>query len=84
MNGCDHSSDINKGHGDRCTCRLLAEAMGYDPATLSFSYCRSVLQRHWVLHCNHGGVSVAEQRDSGRWGGLGEMDAIKAILIKNE
>ena len=76
---------INIGHGDRCSCRLLADATGCDPANVTFSFCRSVLQRHWVLHCNHGCLFVGEEKDSnGRWRGLGEMDPIKAILIKNE
>ncbi len=79
-------TEINKGHGDRCSCRLLAEAMRCDPAMVSYSFCRSVLQRHWVLHCNHGCLSVGEHKDrSNRWvGGLGEIDPIKAILIRND
>jgi len=79
------STEIDKAHGDCCTCRLLAEAMGSDPATVSFSFCRSVLQRHWVMHCNHGSLAVVERKEnSSRRRGLGEMDPIKAILIKND
>jgi len=78
-------TEIDKLHGDRCTCRLLAEAMGCDPAVLSFSMCRSVLQRRWVMHCNHGAPSVDEhKKSSSRWRELGEIDPIKAILIKND
>jgi hypothetical protein len=77
-------TEINKRHGDRCSCRLLAEATGCDPTILSFSFCRSVLQRHWFMHCNHGCFSAgASKESSSRWRELGEMDPIKAILIKN-
>jgi hypothetical protein len=41
-------------HGDRCDCRLLAEAVGARPSAVDFSYCRRVLQQHWRVRCNHG------------------------------
>ena len=76
--------EIDKRHGDCCSCRLLAEAMHCDPGMVSFSYCRSVLHQHWIMHCNHGGLSAEEQQQSNDgWRGLGTMDPIKAILIKN-
>ena len=76
--------EIGKRHGDRCTCRLLVEAMGFNPAILSFSFCRSVLQQRWEMHCNHGEIAGGEQQERGkRWQGLGQMDAVKALLVKN-
>lgn len=78
-------TEINKGHGDRCTCRLFAEAMGCDSAIVSFSFCRSVLQQRWVLHCNHGSLPGEERmKSSSRWRGLGKLDPIKVVLIRND
>jgi magnesium-transporting ATPase (P-type) len=40
-------------HGNLCTCRLLAEAMGCDPKVIRFEYFKTVLIKHWRLECNH-------------------------------
>lgn len=40
-------------HGEHCSCRLLAEALGRDPSALSYEYCRRVLQKHWRMTCHH-------------------------------
>lgn len=40
-------------HGSRCSCRLLAVAMGADPSSVEYSYCKHVLQRHWRVICDH-------------------------------
>lgn len=72
-------------HGDRCSCRRLAEAMGVEPGAITFNYCRTVLMKHWGIECNHGcrqGLAIAGGSD--KWHDLGPMDPVKAILIKNE
>lgn len=72
-------------HGNRCSCQLLAEAVGCDPKTIRFNYCQAVLWKHWDVECNHGGRDRPAKPDSsGKWHDLGPIDPIKAILIKNE
>lgn len=44
-------------HGSLCSCRILVAAVGGGPDCCRFSYCRKVLQRHWVMQCNHGDTS---------------------------
>ncbi len=71
-------------HGDRCSCRLLAEAVGCDPKAVRFSYCQKVLMKRWVIECNHGCCHAAPASGSSdRWHEVGPMDPIKALLIKN-
>lgn len=71
-------------HGSNCTCRLLAQACGSDPASVTFAFCRSVLQRRWVMECDHGSLSVeAPKRSSDHWQEVGEMDPVKALLVRN-
>lgn len=74
------------GHGDRCDCPILARAVGGDPRRLSYNYCRTVLQRRWIVECNHGcRAQVAVSSSSkAKWHDLGPIDPIKAILIMNE
>lgn len=72
-------------HGNRCTCRMLAAAVGCNPKTLTYNYCRTVLQKRWFVECNHGCYNdqeAASPRDA--WHDLGPIDPIKAILIINE
>jgi len=72
-------------HGNRCTCRMFAIAVGCDPKVLTYNYCKTVLQNHWVVECNHGCCDEQPNAPaSERWHDLGPMDPIKAILIKNE
>lgn len=72
-------------HGDRCTCRLLALAVGCDPKSVSVNFCRSVLKKRWAIECNHGCIAQPEKIDSAqKWHDLGPVDPIKAILIDNE
>ncbi len=41
--------------------------------------------KHWRLECNHGCQhEEPEVKNSERWRGLGPIDPIKAILMKNE
>ena len=72
-------------HGNRCSCKLLAEAVGCDPNTIQFEYCRSVLMKHWRLECNHGCQDEEPEVNSGnKWRDIGPMDPIKAILVTNQ
>lgn len=72
-------------HGDRCSCCLLAAAVGCAASTIRYSYCQAVLMKRWVMECNHGchGGPVRTGRSS-KWRDVGPIDPIKAILIKNE
>lgn len=71
-------------HGDRCECRLLAEAVGLKPGAIGFAYCRAVLKKHWTLECNHGCPDEPPLASSGeKWHDVGPLDPVKAILIKN-
>lgn len=45
---------VQIAHHEYCSCRLLAQAMGCDPRSISFEYCRRVLQKHWQVDCRHG------------------------------
>lgn len=72
-------------HGNRCTCRMLAMAVGCNPKALPYNYCRAVLQKHWFVECNHG---CCNEQEKGvpyeAWHDMGPIDPIKAILIINE
>ena len=71
-------------HGNRCTCRSLAEAVGADPKTLTFNYCRSVIQRRWAVECNHCYVMAdLSTRTVPAWE-VQHDDPVKAILLINE
>lgn len=72
-------------HGNRCSCRLLAEAIGCSPKTIRFTYCQAVLMKHWIIECNHGccDVDIVPERGD-KWHDVGPMDPVKAILIMNE
>ncbi len=75
----------NRGHGNLCSCRLLAEAAGCDPKQIGVGYCRNVLMRRWIVECNHGCANgVPAQAQHARWKDFGAIDPVKAILICNE
>lgn len=79
--------DIRKPaeHGDRCVCRTLALAVGCDPKMLSYNYCRTVLQKRWIVECNHGCLAEPAVAASDlKWHDGGQIDPVKAILIMNE
>lgn len=40
-------------HGEECSCRRLAQALGRDPSKLSYEYCHRVLHKHWRMTCRH-------------------------------
>jgi hypothetical protein len=73
-------------HGDRCVCKMLALAVGLNPKALSYNYCRSVLQRRWVVECNHGCLTTDHPAadSEAKWHDVGQVDSVKAILIMNE
>lgn len=72
-------------HGTRCECLLLAAATHARPDAITFSYCRDVLQRRYLMTCRHGEVEPCSggESASGKWHDFGEMDAVKAILVTN-
>lgn len=75
----------SRSHGNLCTCKLLAEAVGCHPKTIKFEYCRAVLKKHWLVECNHGCQhGVPQVKRSEKWHDVGPIDPVKAILIKNE
>jgi len=44
-----------------------------------------VLQKRWVVECNHGCLAeVPETNSELRWHEVGQIDPVKAILIMNE
>lgn len=74
-------------HGQQCSCKLLAQAVGLDPRNLSFEYCQEVLQKRWRLTCRHGqpaGVVPVATGLSEHWRDVGPVDPVKAILISND
>lgn len=79
------SSRWRVDHGNRCSCRLLAAAIGCCQKTIRFSFCRAVLMKHWTVECNHGchDAPVKSGR-SDKWHDVGPIDPVKAILIVND
>lgn len=72
-------------HGNRCVCRLLAEAVGLKSEAIGYLYCREVLRKHWTLECNHGCLDEPPVVNSSeKWHDVGPIDPVKAILVKNE
>mgnify|MGYP001616803636 CR=1 FL=1 len=72
-------------HGTHCECLVLAAAIGARPDSIPFDYCLNVLRKHWRMTCRHGEIleTRKEKEASEKWRNLGEMDAVKAILISN-
>lgn len=51
---------------------------------MTFSYCRHILQKRYAMTCMHGELRHRPQamvRET--WHDLGEIDAVKAILLTN-
>lgn len=72
-------------HGSRCSCRLLADAVGCSAKAIRFTYCQAVLMKHWAIECNHNcHDEPAAPVRSVPWHDVGPIDPIKAILIRNE
>lgn len=72
------------GHGNRCSCRQLADLIGCNPKVIRFAYCQAVLMKHWTMECNHGcHDEIVESGSSGKWHDIGPIDPVAAILIKN-
>jgi hypothetical protein len=71
-------------HGNRCSCRLLADLIGCHPKMVRFTYCQAVLMKHWTMECNHGcHDEIVESGSIGKWHDVGPVDPVTAILIKN-
>ena len=72
-------------HGTHCECLLLAAAVGGGPDAVPYWYCLKVLQRRWSMICKHGEVqeTSGEKKASEKWTGTGEMNPLKAILVRN-
>ncbi len=71
-------------HGNRCSCRLLADLVGCKPETIRFSYCQVVLMKHWIIECNHGcHDEIVQAARSDKWHDMGPIDPVAAILIRN-
>lgn len=73
-------------HGEQCSCKLLAQALGLDPRALTFEYCHRVLHQHWRMTCRHGRPTnlPATIAISDRWRSVGPIDPVKAILLSND
>lgn len=73
------------GHGARCDCLLLAAATQGGGDAITFSFCRYVLQKRYVMTCRHGEREpIAAIKKAGeKWHEFGEIDAVKAILVTN-
>jgi len=51
---------------------------------LNYNYCRTVLQKHWIVECNHGCQAEPAVANSDlKWHDVGQIDPVKAILIRN-
>ena len=76
---------IQLRHGTECDCCLLAAATHCHPEAIPLAYCRSVLQKRYVMNCRHG--ESLEALDpalrKGGWADLGSVDAVQAILVAN-
>ena len=70
------------GHGDQCSCRLLAAAIGAGPSAVTFSYCQLVLKKRWKVRCNHGG-DVPATRATLELPPRDPHDMVQAILVAN-
>jgi hypothetical protein len=73
------------GHGPRCDCLLLSAATQGCADAVTFSYCRHVLQKRYSMTCMHGDMEPrqATAKMPEKWHDLGEIDAVKAILLTN-
>jgi hypothetical protein len=72
-------------HGARCDCALLARALGHDPRSISYEFCRNVLQRHWGMTCRHGEARTvaASPTLAEGWKTVGGLTPTSAILVEN-
>lgn len=73
-------------HGEECSCKLLAQALGFNPRSITFDYCHRVLHKHWRMTCRHGQLSPSPSgtRLSEHWRDVGPLDPVKGILISND
>ena len=69
-------------HGDFCSCSALADAVGTRHSTISFEFCRTVLQKRWTMTCRHG-LTRAEAENHAKATLVGRLDSVQAILASN-
>ncbi len=79
------SASQRVGHGPRCDCLLLCAATQGGVDAVTFSYCRHVLQKRYSMTCMHGDMAPRQgtAKVPEKWHDLGEIDAVKAILLTN-
>lgn len=72
-------------HGAHCDCLMLCAAARTSSAAVSYSYCRNVLQRRYIMTCEHGPrVPIAEPIGAVEpWHGFDKLDAVQAMLLCN-
>lgn len=80
------NSKPSLAHGRRCTCQVLAAAVGLPPQVVNYRFCSQVLKKRWVIECDHGDFNRPTVRDtSGKWHDLEPMEPLmKAVLIHEE
>jgi hypothetical protein len=80
-----HLPRLEERHGAGCECLKLMALVGGDRRSMRFGFCVRVLQKHWRLSCRHGepDSAPADTRSGERWHDLGDIDAVKAILLRN-
>jgi hypothetical protein len=78
-------ASLHAGHGPRCDCLLLSAATQGCAHAVTFSYCRHVLQKRYSMTCMHGDMAPRQPtvKVPEKWHDLGEIDAVKAILLTN-
>ena len=69
-------------HGTRCSCRLLAAATATEPSAIDYTYCCSVLQKHWRVVCDHV-PNVVRQKVTREPPPHDSHDPMHALLIAN-
>ena len=51
--GCCIVKQWSRDHGEHCSCRALATAIGVKPSSIDYAFCHLVLQKHWRMSCDH-------------------------------
>lgn len=83
MTGCPLPWNHDK-HGNRCSCRLLANVIDCDSWAIRFTCCHAVLMKRWVMECTYGSHNeIVESVRSAKWHDIGPINPISAILIRN-
>jgi hypothetical protein len=80
--GCHPARHWAGGHGEHCSCRLLAAATGTVPSTIDYAFCRVVLQKRWRMHCDHI-PRVPRKQQTRELPPHDSRDPVHALLIAN-